>query len=57
MVGRSDQEVTDGVGLFYARASLTEPALRVAKAAPSVPVSIPYILRAPHSLALTGSTC
>ena len=43
MVGRSDQEVTDGVGLFYARASLTEPALRVAKAAPSVPVSIPVL--------------
>ena len=39
MVGRSGQEVTDVVGLFYARASLTEPPLRLAKDAPSVPVS------------------
>ena len=39
VVGRSGQEVTDVVGLFYARASLTEPPLRLAKDAPSVPVS------------------
>ena len=39
MVDRSGQEVTDVVGLFYARASLTEPPLRLAKDAPSVPVS------------------
>ena len=55
MVGRSGQEVTDVVGLFYARASLTEPALRLAKDAPSVPVSIPYIIRAPHSSAPLGA--
>ena len=54
MVGRSVQEVTDGEGLLYARASLTEPALRVAKAAPSGPVSIPYIIRAPHLIRPIG---